>query len=392
MKVLFKRIFLSLIIHLILHTATFCDDAHLDLASGVARLMGGASTSVQMDSELVIIELGKDNFTVDATFWFFNKSKTVTLQVGFPKLGYGPSPSSGDSIIAKNFIKFETWVNDEIVSWTEFPGEIKYQNWDGKIKTVKNKNYSDVLASIETEEAFEDSEYVVYPHWISEIRWLVKEVTFYKRTKTATRVKFTAPYTYWSEDIKSLGYLYGTGHSWKDKIGKAKFVVRFSDEAWLKGCGYYCWTTDILWVNTDDYKEKCPRRNIRINQNTLYEYEYIFTDFEPNEDEIFIVWVGEDYYSFIENLEFEYDQRIISDSMLFNLSPHQLRIFRNMFFARHGKIFQSPDLRELFNIFEWYQPREDFHENVLNDIEKENIKKILKREKEFDEFKKKLNK
>ncbi|OGP59180.1 MAG: hypothetical protein A2V67_07745 [Deltaproteobacteria bacterium RBG_13_61_14] len=73
--------------------------------------------------------------------------------------------------------------------------------------------------------------------------------------------------------------------------------------------------------------------------------------------------------------------------MMGELSPHQLRIFRNAFYARHGKIFKSKDLNEFFKKYECYQPDPNFDESRLNEIEKANIEKISGYEKEL----KKLN-
>jgi hypothetical protein len=114
---------------------------------------------------------------------------------------------------------------------------------------------------------------------------------------------------------------------------------------------------------------------------------------KPAEDKVLHAQVDEDsiWYNYIRDYQkFEYDRRLISDSELEALSPNQLRILRNTFYARHGRIFQSQDLREFFNSCEWYRPREDFNEKELNDFEKENIKNILELEKGVQEQRKRL--
>ncbi len=61
------------------------------------------------------------------------------------------------------------------------------------------------------------------------------------------------------------------------------------------------------------------------------------------------------------------------------MSESQLRLARNEIYARHGRIFDSVDLRDYFESQSWYngtiEPA-DFSESVLNEYEKANIKLI----------------
>lgn len=59
------------------------------------------------------------------------------------------------------------------------------------------------------------------------------------------------------------------------------------------------------------------------------------------------------------------------------LNKQELRILRNMFYAKYGKIFSSKDLSDYFeNFFDWYEPEYQNVEDKLDKIEIENIKKI----------------
>jgi len=70
------------------------------------------------------------------------------------------------------------------------------------------------------------------------------------------------------------------------------------------------------------------------------------------------------------------------------LTNAQLRIMRNVFFARHGFIFQSADLIDIFTnwffhpmpSFVFYVPNPNFHESVLTDTERANIATIQRLE------------
>lgn len=62
------------------------------------------------------------------------------------------------------------------------------------------------------------------------------------------------------------------------------------------------------------------------------------------------------------------------------LSWDILRFLRNSIFARHGYIFQSEDLKEIFSQFSWYRPRSNDVTKELNQIELYNINFIKSQE------------
>jgi hypothetical protein len=53
------------------------------------------------------------------------------------------------------------------------------------------------------------------------------------------------------------------------------------------------------------------------------------------------------------------------------ISDSLLRLARNEIFARHGRVFESPDLRAHFAKLDWYRPKGD--PTVLSEIEKANV-------------------
>jgi hypothetical protein len=57
-----------------------------------------------------------------------------------------------------------------------------------------------------------------------------------------------------------------------------------------------------------------------------------------------------------------------------------LRILRNTVFARHGRKFKSEDLQEYFSAKDWYNPKYDDVDHLLNSYEKKNIAFIQKYE------------
>ncbi|MCK4233465.1 YARHG domain-containing protein, partial [candidate division WOR-3 bacterium] len=67
-------------------------------------------------------------------------------------------------------------------------------------------------------------------------------------------------------------------------------------------------------------------------------------------------------------------------------------LMRNVIYAVHGYPFKTPFWRSNFEEFAWYEPREDFSDAVLNEIEHKNIAFILEHEKKIKEYLEKLEK
>jgi hypothetical protein len=83
-----KIILFSCLLTLLLSRLLFSDEAWLKLAGGGVAFIDGEEPDINMESEVVIIELGVGSYTVEATFNFFNYGKTKTIPVGFPCFGY----------------------------------------------------------------------------------------------------------------------------------------------------------------------------------------------------------------------------------------------------------------------------------------------------------------
>jgi hypothetical protein len=61
---------------------------------------------------------------------------------------------------------------------------------------------------------------------------------------------------------------------------------------------------------------------------------------------------------------------------LAQLNNQNLRLLRNMIYAKHGLIFNSPDLTTYFRKFNWYTPKHTNVDNLLTNIDRINIQKI----------------
>ena len=63
----------------------------------------------------------------------------------------------------------------------------------------------------------------------------------------------------------------------------------------------------------------------------------------------------------------------MTEDKLAGLSILELRILREEFYARHGKKFDAPGIREYFNWRDWYKPAKDQKSIKLNKIEQQNV-------------------
>jgi hypothetical protein len=66
----------------------------------------------------------------------------------------------------------------------------------------------------------------------------------------------------------------------------------------------------------------------------------------------------------------------LTDTVLRGQSLYDLRLLRNEVYARHGRRFETPWLREFFKSQPWYTPRPEFTIAELSQTEKDNIKVI----------------
>ncbi|RXQ95974.1 YARHG domain-containing protein [Ancylomarina salipaludis] len=75
---------------------------------------------------------------------------------------------------------------------------------------------------------------------------------------------------------------------------------------------------------------------------------------------------------------FQSSSKLLNETDLLSLTKKELRIKRNLIFARYGYIFKSKDLKDYFTNKDWYNPRYINVQHFLTNIDKENIDLILK--------------
>jgi hypothetical protein len=78
--------------------------------------------------------------------------------------------------------------------------------------------------------------------------------------------------------------------------------------------------------------------------------------------------------------------QVISDEMLGGLLYEDTRRLRNEIYARHGRTFKDPSLREYFSSLPWYKPNPEFKESDLNAIELQNVQILLAHQSKAEKF------
>lgn len=72
-----------------------------------------------------------------------------------------------------------------------------------------------------------------------------------------------------------------------------------------------------------------------------------------------------------------FDNRALSEQMLKGLGLYELRLLRNEVYARHGRQFVAPWLSQYFYSQPWYVPDDNFKDEELSGINKQNVLTIV---------------
>jgi hypothetical protein len=76
----------------------------------------------------------------------------------------------------------------------------------------------------------------------------------------------------------------------------------------------------------------------------------------------------------------KFQNALLPEELLKNLSMNDLRMIRNEFWARRGRKFTTPGFKQMFEWRDWYKPAKDQSKIKLNAIEEQNVKLIEREE------------
>ncbi|MFC1835576.1 hypothetical protein ACFL2Q_12695 [Thermodesulfobacteriota bacterium] len=221
--------------------------------------------TIRLDSQEVIIRLRSSGYTVDAVYHLFNTGQSIIQWTGFPMdiVFRGiPFPTS-------SFSRFEAWINGRQVEFTE---QLDFSKQTQRLMTRFFSALSRWFPNSKRSDRIIDLGRLAGP-LKKERRWLVHRVRFPAQSGTTIRVRYEAPYnSLRSSRTEEAVYLYGTGALWKERIGKAVFIVDSSHVG--RGDKFWAHWPMILGGR-------------RISEDLV---KYEMWDFEPEQEDQFTVF------------------------------------------------------------------------------------------------------
>jgi hypothetical protein len=70
---------------------------------------------------------------------------------------------------------------------------------------------------------------------------------------------------------------------------------------------------------------------------------------------------------------FDFSENRIGPGDVQKLEIWELKLMRGLVFARHGRVFKDPDIKNYLESQPWYQPNPEFKNSMLNDTERRNL-------------------
>lgn len=105
------------------------------------------------------------------------------------------------------------------------------------------------------------------------------------------------------------------------------------------------------------------------------------------EEDVFEEWISREFASATDLIyEINASNTLLNKSEVENLKKGDLTIIRNTIYARHGYSFRNRPLRVFFDAQSWYIPVHTNIKNDFTDTEIQNIRLLLKYEKNADEY------
>jgi hypothetical protein len=316
--------------------------------------------TIVMDRTVLGVAAAQADVTCD--FLFENTSnQEVIAEVGFPTIEVGMYYSQDVSLYG-----FRSFVEGK-----EVPVNIKKE-------TLKD-----------AEPLTDDSD---MPHRY----WYTWKVKFPPKARLKIRNTYETQLSEDSVKGRWFKYILVTGANWKGKIDRSIIEVIYPDAEQLKNRvvnaspeGFTIKENRIIW----DLRNFTPAKDIFIGEvwvdfrssyrNVINDYirvkkydgnirEYAFDDMKYQ-----YTPTGENSIDYIfGNI---YTAEVYSK----DVAKLKARVLRNEIYARHGRKFKSKDLQKIFGSTKWYKPNPKYSDDMLNDMEKKNVKLVLDYEKKM---------
>ncbi len=341
-----KKFLIILSLLVFLSSSLFANDTYFYMAGGQLVPTKDGEVDIEMTEEVIDIVLEKDCYEVTVNFSFYNYGPATTLEIGFPFFCQG---ICGEGTISD----FQCWTNGVETSFADYPLKKEWSTWE--------------LTDLEN--AF------------------VRTIDFPSKKITKTTISYTSTYGRESPSFRIVKYLYGTGSSWKNSIGKMTIRIQNNTK--------YRKPIEVNFPEYDSIKYK------NGNEWERDSWEIICTNIEPkNYTDCITLEIGDIFGNDGPHVMWKNDfmgyYKKLKKEDLFWYTKAQLRLLRNAIYAYHGYPFKSQDLIDIFEkdalIWGWYGRDKNgerlkaypldknFSEDRLSEIEKYNVKLILEEE------------
>jgi hypothetical protein len=329
--------------------------------------------------------------------------------------------------------KFENLGNNDTDRNFIFPGEI---NQEGIISDVNLENFTVFVnyLKISTKEGKEKvnlgtnvwgKPIVGYRNFF---KWVMN---FPSKKTTLVRITYSKA-LYSNQYIWSFNYEYPLISNWKVPLENTEIVLHYKNQSDLNARVLYLspkkGTVEgkkIYWVFSKDM----PRQHIRLlekdaSKNSIIKshiienilksrkYEgnirtYLSEDLEINKfqrqtsfqkildeinsrehflTEIESMLIGSTFNKSREEIirirnEIKANYIYTQNKFIEEMHEFYIKVLRNEIYARHGRLFKSSVMKQIFEDTDWYKPNPNYSDDMLNDIERTNIQFILEYEK-----------
>lgn len=312
----------------------YADDTYIELGIGgisVPSQQQVSQNQISLTAETVDIALHYAFYEVSVEFLLSNPGNIVKYKVGFPVRSIsGGSGKTADAFKATAIVGFNTSVDDE-------PVKFSY------VTTSDTSKFS---------------------------AWYVKDVAFKANSTTKIEIRYVSEYGSYGGGTALCDYYFGTGSFWKGSI--EKFDVHIANL-----------TNDEKIYRFSVTPSGIEKRKVSFLSDNSIAIGY--ANYKPNIDDRIEIYVSGFYGENFYDGKFDYP---LDEGMLTYYTKKQLRIQRNAYFAKHGMIFASDEMKDIFEhryLIQqggWYKPSKKNVDQDLNELDKANISLIQKVERE----------
>jgi hypothetical protein len=179
------------------------------------EILDNEDTNIKMQSEVINIIIHEEYYEITVEFDFYNEGSDETVLIGFPVESWSFIEYE---YIHENIFDFMSYINGELIS--------EY--------IVKEEEYKEL-------------------YFIIKKTWYLREILFPEKSHTYSTVTYRVLNQYYLGDFADVGYIFGTGRNWKDKIGKMTVYITHDDDIIISGIKNID-TFDFTWESNGIYK------------------------------------------------------------------------------------------------------------------------------------------